>query len=118
MARVMAEAAAKEGPGSVDQFSGYLFPQGSSCSGTEKAIYYLKVIAEEYGVLQTKVWWRVASSSRPACCRSRASPPQRFTGSVRSGSPRSTPSGGTPCTSPCSRAEWWMASRPSLKGSP
>ena len=36
---------------------GHLLPQGqgTSCSGTEKAIFDLKDIAEEYGVLQAKV---------------------------------------------------------------
>jgi hypothetical protein len=42
MAMAMAEAAAKEGPDGVGPFPVYLFPQRTSCSGTAKAIFYLK----------------------------------------------------------------------------
>jgi [acyl-carrier-protein] S-malonyltransferase len=49
------QAAAKEGEGGVCQISNYLFPNGTSCGGTEKAINFLKDMAEKAGAMQAKV---------------------------------------------------------------
>merc|ERR1719361_938002 len=49
------QAAAKEGDGGVCQIANYLFPNGCSVGGTEKAINALQPMAEKAGALQAKV---------------------------------------------------------------
>merc|ERR1712032_1577168 len=48
-------AAKKEGPSGVCSISNSLFPGGYSCGGTEKAVNFLKEMAEKEGALQAKV---------------------------------------------------------------
>jgi len=50
-----AEAAKKEGPSGVCSISNSLFPGGYSCGGTEKAVNFLKEMAEKEGALQAKI---------------------------------------------------------------
>jgi [acyl-carrier-protein] S-malonyltransferase len=48
-------AAAKEGPEGICQIANFLFPNGTSVGGTEKAVNFLKGSADEAGALQTKI---------------------------------------------------------------
>eukprot|EP00933_Yihiella_yeosuensis_P008390 TRINITY_DN113801_c0_g1_i1.p1 TRINITY_DN113801_c0_g1~~TRINITY_DN113801_c0_g1_i1.p1 ORF type:complete len:555 (-),score=159.18 TRINITY_DN113801_c0_g1_i1:31-1695(-) len=49
------EAAKKEGGEAVCQIANELFPKGFSCAGTEKAVTFLKELAEANGALQARV---------------------------------------------------------------
>jgi [acyl-carrier-protein] S-malonyltransferase len=49
------QAAEKEGEGGICQISNFLFPNGTSVGGTEKAINLLKDMAEKAGAMQAKV---------------------------------------------------------------
>jgi [acyl-carrier-protein] S-malonyltransferase len=49
------QAQEKEGEGGVCQISNFLFPNGTSVGGTEKAINLLKDMAEKAGAMQAKI---------------------------------------------------------------